>query len=359
MSGVCSIAMLGFGNVGRALSALLASRRDELRTTCGIEYRIAGVASRRLGYVALRGADVQPHLAAFDAVTHGRRYANLSEWLAAVQPDVVFEMTPTDAANPLPAVERVRTALLAGAHVVSANKGPNLVAFHELSALAESCGRSYRFEASCMGGVPLFALFRETLPLARIRRFRGLLNCTTSVVLNTIAQGGDFATGVAKAQSLGVAEADYSADVDGWDCAVKLCAIGNVLMNVPLPLAAIAVRGIRELSAADGRDAHRLGRQIRLVSEIERRGDELHATVQPQRLEPSDPLFTSEAQDIIGTFDLDLLNGLTLKGHRLNAETTAYDMMADFVGIMRRGPMQRATASAAAHPGALTFSHHD
>jgi homoserine dehydrogenase len=331
------LGFLGFGHVGRALAELLERKRPELRQRYGFDYGVTGIATGGGGYIAAEpGGTLRPEAASPAAPVAGRRCADVDAWLAAARPDVVFEMSPTDARHPDRAVAHVRSALLAGAHVVSANKGPNLQAYRELADLAWAAGRHYLFEASCMGGVPIFSLFRDGLPAARLQRFRGLLNCTSSVVLREIERGGDLAAGVARARALGVAEADPAADLDGWDCAVKICAIGTVLMDTPVPLERVAVTGIRQAPVDEIRRAAQSGGQIRLVSVVERHGADVHATVRPERLEPSDPLFSPEPQDIVGVFDVDVLHGLTVRGHRLGADTTAYDLLADLVRAVTR-----------------------
>ncbi len=134
---------------------------------------------------------------------------------------------------------RLRTfgqALEAGAHAISANKGPVVHAYRELTELAAAKGRRFLFESAVMDGVPIFSLFRETLPAIEIRGFRGVLNSTTNVVLEGMEAGMTFDESIRQAQQLGVAESDPSDDIEGVDAAVKVVALANVLMRADLKL---------------------------------------------------------------------------------------------------------------------------
>ena len=254
------LAFLGFGNVGRALVQLLESKRAELRESYGIEFAITGVASRRLGWhsnpAGYSAADLNGDATAFTARGTGRLIppgeadllAGLKDWLAACQADVLFENTSMNPHTGQPAIDYIRTALQAGVHVVTANKGPVVHAYHELRELAAANRVRFLFEAAVMGGAPIFSLFREALPAARLQRFRGILNSTTNLILTEMENGSSFEAAVGKAQDLGIAETDPSFDVDGWDATVKVSALATVLMDFALKPQDIVREGIRGLT---------------------------------------------------------------------------------------------------------------
>ncbi|PYS76341.1 MAG: hypothetical protein DMF66_15290 [Acidobacteria bacterium] len=143
------------------------------------------------------------------------------------------------------------------------------------------------FEAAVADCLPIFSLFRETLPAARLSAFGGVLNSTTTVVLEEIAAGRTFGEGVRRAQHLGVAETDPAHDVDGWDAAVKVCALANVLMGASLKLEDVCRRGIRDLKDEEVRAAHAAGRPFKLVARARLNEDgKVAATVRPERVAP-------------------------------------------------------------------------
>jgi homoserine dehydrogenase len=153
---IYNLCILGFGNIGRALAELLQEKADELRAAYGIEWRITGVATRRLGWLAdANGLDVHALLQGQSLSEPGQaKPRNVYEWLAAAQADVLFELTSLDVQTGQPAIEHIRAALERGAHAVTANKGPIVHAYAELKALADARHARFLFDAAVMGGAP-------------------------------------------------------------------------------------------------------------------------------------------------------------------------------------------------------------
>jgi homoserine dehydrogenase len=320
---VYNLALLGFGNVGRALIRLLA------------EWRVTGAATRRLGWLVAAEEFAPDELASGDFQTRtARRAASLEEWLALSRCDVLFETTPLEPLTGEPAVSYLRAALEHGAHVVTANKGPVVHACAELSALARARGRRFLFEATVADCLPVFSLFRESLPAARLRAFAGVLNSTTTLILEAMESGASFDEGVRRAQALGVAETDPSHDVDGWDAVVKVCAVANVLMKAHLKPGDVTRVGLRALSEAEVRAAAAAGEPYRLVARARlEAADAVSATVRPERVRRADPLAATGTTMIV-TFNLDILPALTLIAHQPDLKSTAYAMLADFVAAI-------------------------
>ena len=159
----------------------------------------------------------------------------------------MFEVSSLNADTGQPATSYIRAALEAGAHAISANKGPVVHAWRELTELAAAKKRRFLHESAMMDGVPIFSLFRETLPAIEVRGFRGVLNSTTTVILDAMEAGMSFDDAVREAQRLGVAETDPSNDVDGIDAAVKVVGLTTVLMNGDLKLEDVHRQGIRDI----------------------------------------------------------------------------------------------------------------
>ena len=330
-----NLALIGFGNVNRGLVQLLRDRAEELRAEHGLEYRVTGVYSRRLGFLANReGFDPDALLEGTvqgDAAQGDDAIEGVPGWLDASQANVVFEASSLDPYTGQPAMDYIRAGLERGCHVITANKGPVVHGFRELDTLARSKGVRFLFEATFMGGSPIYSLFRETLPTAKLRRFRGLPNSTSTVILEAIESGQSYADGVKRAQDMGIAETDPSYDVDGWDSTVKVIGLANVLMGANLGVADVERQGIGELGEAAIREAHAAGTPIRLVANVWRDGPSVRASVKPERLERNDPLRAARSVDMLAYFETDILPGLTVIAHDGDAVTTAYDMLCDFV----------------------------
>lgn len=333
-----NLCLIGFGNIGRALTRLLLVKRAELRDIYGIEWRITGIATRRMGWIAdPHGLDVEEFLNdTYDYRPLTSPPTTVQEWLTATQADVLFEMSSLNTQTGQPAIAHLQAALEYGSHAITANKGPIVYAYRELEALARSHGKQFLFEATVMGGSPTFSLFRDTLPALTVLRVIGILNSTTNVILDEMEKGGTFDEGVKRAQELGIAETDPSADVNGWDAAVKVCAIAQVLMGKPLKLEEIEREGIQSLTGEDVRAARDEGRPWKLVCRAEIVDGKLHASVRPEQVTLNNPLAFAQGAAMTVHFETDVLEGLTITAaNKDDPRATAYDMMADFIWAVR------------------------
>ncbi|PYX92804.1 MAG: homoserine dehydrogenase [Acidobacteria bacterium] len=336
-----NLCLLGFGNVNRTLLRLLASRDKELRERYGIGWQITGVASRRLGWIAEPGGlDVSELDGLFGAGNLARgksgRLKDVRDWLQAAKADVLFEATPLNVESGQPAIEHLRAALEYGAHAITANKGPVVFAYEELSSLAGAKGKRFLFESTVMDGVPIFSLFRDSLPTVHLRGFRGILNSTTNVIISGMEEGLSFDQALQKAQELGVAETDATHDIDGWDAAVKVSALVTVLMGAHLRPGEVQREGIRNLSGEIVRSACSQGKRYKLVCRARRVDQRIEASVGPELLPVNDPLAQVAGTSSIVYFESDIFPGLVITEHNPGLEATAYGMLADFVRAVSR-----------------------
>lgn len=325
------VAFLGFGNVNRALHSLLARERAALAREYGITCCITGVASRGIGWIAA-SVELDP------ANPVGRHCSNVNEWLTESRADVVFEAIALDPHTGQPALDYLRACLTYGAHAISANKGPVVFGYRELTHLAAARGVCYRFESAVMDGAPVFSLARECLPLAGLRGIHGVFTSTATVVLEAVERGLTFEAGIVEAQQLGIAEADPTYDVDGWDTAVKLCAIANVLFGNALHPTHVAREGIRSLSEAHVRQAHAAQGPFRLVGRVARDANGvITASVAPIQCTNDGPLGIVHGATLVMHYEADVFpGGLTVISRDPNPTTTAYGMLADLIGIQTR-----------------------
>ena len=230
-----------------------------------------------------------------------------------------------------PAIDHIRAALRSGVHAITANKGPIVHAYEELVNLAAERGKRFLFESTVMDGVPIFSIFRDSLPTVQLRGFRGVLNSTTNVILTGMEQGLSFDQSLREAQQIGVAETDPSHDIDGWDAAVKVAALVRVLMGVPLRLDEIEREGIGRLSGDMVREGRAAGKPYKLVCRARRAGSEVRASVRPEQVPLSDPLAWVAGTSSIVYFETDIFTGLAITENNPGLEATAYGMLSDFV----------------------------
>ncbi len=333
-----NLCFLGFGNVGRALARLFGTKSSELAQLYGIDWRITGVATRRMGWLwNAEGFDLETLIAGNVDPTSTQQARDIREWLEKAQPGAVLETTSLNVDTGQPAINYLRASLEAGAHAITANKGTVVYGYEELTNLAKQAGKRYLFESTVLDSAPVFSLFRECLPAVRLRGFNGVFNSTTNVILEAMETGRTFEEGVKAAQELGVTETDPSHDVDGWDSTAKVCALATVLMKVPVKPADVRREGIRGLDAQTLLRARAEGRPFKLVSRAKLGADgSVSASVRPEQLSATDPLSCVRGTSLAVHFELDMMPGLTIMSHRPNLQSTAYGLLADFVNAAKR-----------------------
>lgn len=339
------LALLGFGNVGRALARLLLIKRDELRRRYQINWQVVGIATLRHG-VAIDpgGLDLEQALTLSEA---GKDLSPLSLqpptidgeiFVRVCGADILFENTPVNYQTGQPAISHIRTAIESGMHVITANKGPVVHAYQELTELARSREVRFFFESAVMDGAPIFSMWRETMPAADLLAFRGVLNSTTNLILTLMEEGKSFDEAVVYTQEIGIAETDPSGDIQGWDAAVKVAALVTVLMRVPLKPNQVTREGIEGLTLKDVKDALTAGRRWKLVCQATRVGGGVHASVGLEQVEPSDSLYNVIGTSSSITFESDVLGDLTITEADPGPQTTAYGLLADFINAVHSSP---------------------
>lgn len=333
-----NLCLLGLGNVNRALLELLWRQDRELRERYGIGWRVTGVATRTRGQIAkaagLKSSEIEDWASSATCTAGVRNHIsvkNVGRWLAQAKADVLFEATSLNVQTGQPAIDYLRVALEQGVHAITANKGPVVHGYSKLTKLAKTKKKQFLFESAVMDGVPIFSLFRDSLPAVHLHGFVGILNSTTNVILSGMEEGHTFEEALARAQSLGVAETDASHDIDGWDACMKVAALVNVLMGVPLQPRQVERQGIRDLNPEALRLARLQGKCYKLMCRARRRGRGVEASVRPEMLPLSDPMAQVAGTSSIIRFETDIFPGLTITEHDPGVEATACGMLADFI----------------------------
>jgi homoserine dehydrogenase len=361
--------LIGFGNVARRFVSLLGERRNHLAADYDLTTRIVGIATRRHGHAfSLRGLDAA---ALCDRASRGEsigvsRTSGESAGLSSVdfirdgvarcdeaareRRLIVVETTTLDVDAGEPAISHVRTALTGGAHVVTANKGPAAFACQALARVAELADRRFLFEGAVMDGIPIFNLARETLRGVEVIGFRGVVNTTTNYILNAMEQGQAFDDALREMQAMGVAEADASLDIDGWDAAAKTAALANALMHANLTPHRVERRGITPDLMPRVLEARRGGRRLKLVARAGYEGARITARVAPEELPGDDLLAGLDGQQNAVILHTDLLGEIAIVQRNGGLVQTAYALLSDILtiatdlGIARATPPRRPRA---------------
>jgi homoserine dehydrogenase len=322
MSSPLRVALLGFGTVGASVARILVERPDLADTLQLSHVFNRGVSRKRADWVP-------------DSVVWTE---NFDEVLAG-SPDVVVEVV----GGVSPAREWVTRAIERGASVVTANK--MLLAAHgpELLQLASRAGVRLRFEAAVGGGVPLIHGVREGLAGDVLTGVAGILNGTCNYILSRMAATSEAMDVVlADAQRLGYAEADPTADVDGFDAAAKLVVLAGIAFRRHLQLADVPRRSIRPLSAADFTYAARLGCTIRQVSRVQLAAKGFHGFVGPALVPKGSSFGRNEGANNVVTVFGRYGGQSSFSGAGAGGPATAVAVVSDLLALTQNGRQRKA-----------------
>ncbi|MCA9551187.1 MAG: hypothetical protein KC933_14220 [Myxococcales bacterium] len=322
------VLLIGAGSLGRGF---LRRLRDH-----GGPVELVGVVTAHHGRV-LDSAGIDPSLAVNLVESDGlgdSAPSDLKKMIEVSGAQAVVECVPQNIRSGEPALGFMRTALDMGIHVVTANKAPIVLGYRDLRHRAARAGAQFRFEAAVLDGLPLFS-FVSQLPATRVVRVRGVLNATSSVVLETVGQGASRSRGLARAQAQGIAEADSVLDLDGWDAAAKAALLANVWMDGALRVVDVARTGLETLKDDKIAAAAETGARYRLVAEVERSSDgNIRASVEPVALEPGDPLYALRGNQGGVVLDTDAGQRIVLLQQTAGVEDAALGMVQDCRAIL-------------------------
>jgi homoserine dehydrogenase len=306
------IAVSGLGNVGRRLLELIESKRGLLQQRFNLELVVVGACDTSGAIVDPNGLDIARLIEVKrrkkGVAADGGSKQNPIEFARSADADVFVELTLTNLKDGEPGLSAMRAALGRSMHVVSANKGPLVLAYPELAGLAQSNGVKLLHSATVTGGLPTLNIGARDLGAAFIRKFEGVVNGTTNYILSRMTEGQPYETALKHAQDVGMAEADPSLDVDGWDAANKLVIIANAVLRRPTTLSDLSVEGIRGVTPEQLQSAASDHRVIKLVAAAEWNGSDYRLTVRPTALDTSHPL-AGVAAEMMGVMYHTDING--------------------------------------------------
>ncbi|MGH8827316.1 MAG: homoserine dehydrogenase [Jiangellaceae bacterium] len=320
--GTLRVALLGCGVVGSEVARLMAEHADDLAARAGARLEIAGVAVRRLGRDrSVTGLD--PELFTTDAEALVRR----------PDVDVVVEV--------IGGIEPARSLILAamehGASVVTANKALLAEDGLALHTAADKHAVDLYYEAAVAGAIPLLRPLRESLAGDRITRVLGIVNGTTNYILDRMdSVGSGFADALEEAQSLGYAEADPTADIEGFDAAAKAAILAGIAFHSPVTAADVYREGITDVTSADVASARDMGAVVKLLAICEVGTDgSVGARVHPAMLPRTHPLASVRGAFNAVFVEADAAGQLMFYGPGAGGSPTAGAVLGDVVTVAR------------------------
>ena len=295
--------------MGKAFVKLIEDKKAALAATAGLTLKLQYIIDKE------NSAD-------FDAMLSKRDV------------DLAVIATPTDRHSGEPGYTYIKKALQNGIHVVTADKGPILLAYDELHEIAAR--QNVRLGIGCTTGGALPAINGGLIDLAgaEILAIEGVLNGTSNFILDEMREkNSGYAEALATAQKLGIAETDPTLDVEGWDTAIKLLILVNVLLRQRKTLADIQVRGITAISAADIAQAARQGQKYRLLGQAAYKNGALIMEVAPKPLGPEHPFYIVDGKNKAVRYISDTMGDLTIIGGASGLIPAAASLLRDIVNI--------------------------
>lgn len=313
------VALLGAGNVGAQVARILTEDSELMFQRTGVPVELVGIAVRDTS--APRQVDLDPALFTTDA----------DALIDAA--DVVIELT----GGIEPARTRILRALAQGKSVVSGNKA--LLAQHgiELQAAANKSGVQLSYEAAVAGAIPILRPLRDSLAGDKISRVLGIMNGTTNYILDQMhTTGAQFDHALAQAQQLGYAEADPTADIEGYDAASKAAIVASLAFHSEFTLEDVHCEGISSVTAEDVQAAAEDGFVIKLLAICERDGEGVNIRVNPTLVSQEHPL--ASVRDAYNAVFVEAENAgeLMFYGPGAGGAPTASAVVGDFVALARR-----------------------
>jgi homoserine dehydrogenase len=345
------VAVLGCGSVGSQVVRLLDEQAHDLAARIGAPLELVGVAVRRLD--AQREVEMPDGLLTTDAENLVSRADIVVEVIGGIEP----------------ARSLILSALEHGAAVVTANKALLAADGPALFEAAEKADRDLFYEASVAGAIPILRPLRESLAGDRVTRVLGIVNGTTNFILDKMdTSGAGFSEALEEAQELGYAEADPTADVEGFDAAAKAAILASLAFHSRVTVDDVHREGISEVTAADVQSAREMGSVVKLLAIAELRsgddGEAVTARVHPAMIPRSHPLASVREAFNAVFVESEAAGQLMFYGPGAGGSPTASAVLGDLVTVARnrlsdtRGPGESAYADRPVLPMGETLTRY-
>lgn len=335
------IGIIGYGGVGKALIRLLEDKKDllakenlEIKVNYILDYyggiyEKGGINLKELIEFTKKEKDITKYKCGSKEITFDTMIANGDIDLAVI-------MTPTNKDTGQPGLGYIETLLKNKKHAVTSDKGPVLIAYNELKALADKNGAKLCIGCTTGGALPSINAGLMDMAGAEITSIEGVLNGTTNFILKDMEENQvSYEEALKKAQEQGIAETNPSLDVQGYDTASKLLILTNVLMKQNKTLKDITIQGITELTKEEVEKAKQEGKKYKLVGKTEQKGDKLEMTVKLEKLSQEDLLYSVDGKNKAVKYTSDSLGDLVVIGGASGVTPAAASILRDIVNIHR------------------------
>jgi homoserine dehydrogenase len=326
------VQVIGFGNVGKSLIALIEEKKECLNSL-GVRLKVVSVSDSK-GTACQKGGlqlkDVvrwkdnswegfKPYLEGYSAM----------DAISDLDADVVVELTPSTFSGE-PGLSHIKAALKRDKGVVTANKGPLVVAYEELVGLAKRRRVRLLYEATVAAHLPVFCMIESCFKADQLVRIEGILNGTTNFIIGEMEKGREFKASLEHAIKEGWAETNYSDDVDGVDAARKTVILANSYFEKGAKLEDVRIEGIRNVGNIVEK-AKRQGRRVKLICDISRTDAGIKMSVSPKMIESDDLFAAVSGGDMALKLFFKTSQQIFVSAQFTGVKQTAYAVLNDIV----------------------------
>jgi homoserine dehydrogenase len=338
-----NIAFIGFGVVGQGLAEILVEQKELLSKLYDFNFKVVAVSDTMKGSVYNEnGLDLKNLLEIVKSTGKIETYQKgIKGWdslktITDTNANLILEVAWTDLKTGEPAMSHVKTALKNKKHVVMTNKGPIALAVRELLQLAKDNNVEMRYEGTVLSGTPALNLGLNNLAGSGITKARGIVNGTTNYILTEMEKGLSYEDALKQAQELGYAEADPTADVEGYDALGKIVILANTVMGASLDKDEPSCEGITKITAEDITKAKEEGFRWKLIAGAEIKEDgSIEAYVKPEKIPLEHPLANIMGPTNALTYTTKYLGDVTIVGPGAGRAPTGFAILTDILDINR------------------------
>ncbi len=325
------MAIVGFGNVGKAVAKVMLEKRELLQKV-GFEPSVVAIFEEAGSWIDEKGLKLQEILSkGEDSPSWVEGAMMAEERIADLDCDLIVEMTITNIDDGEPGLTHIREALESGKDVVTSNKGPLVLAFPELMDIAEKSDRLLLYEATVGGAIPVFHVAREALMVNKIISITGILNGTSNYILTKMTEERvSFNAALREAQEKGYAEADPTYDIEGIDAASKLVILANGILKMKKIIKDVRIEGITRITPEMTELAIEDGYLVKHIGYVDRNRIE----VMPRLIPRSSPLAVGGTLNVI-SLKTDVAQDITLIGRGAGPRETASAILGDILYVNR------------------------
>lgn len=325
------MAIVGFGNVGKAVAKVMLEKRELLQKV-GFEPSVVAIFEEAGSWIDEKGLKLQEILSkGEDSPSWVEGAMMAEERIADLDCDLIVEMTITNIDDGEPGLTHIREALESGKDVVTSNKGPLVLAFPELMDIAEKSDRLLLYEATVGGAIPVFHVAREALMVNKIISITGILNGTSNYILTKMTEERvSFNAALREAQEKGYAEADPTYDIEGIDAASKLVILANGILKMKKIIKDVRIEGITRITPEMTELAIEDGYLVKHIGYVDRNRIE----VMPRLIPRSSPLAVGGTLNVI-SLKTDIAQDITLIGRGAGPRETASAVLGDMLYVNR------------------------